>query len=1027
MDQDDILSGFIEESREHLQAIEPDLLELEKSGDNTDPKVINRIFRAVHSMKGASGFLGLTQIGDLSHTMENILSFLREGKISTSSEMIDALFAGVDTLKAMIDDVTASEDLDIQEELQQLKRIFEKDKAVFEKVSVAEKQTKTGIDENTKTFEIHIDQIEKFALHGEFLYSIEVSLKKDIEDKGVTLFEFVKTLDETGQLIDVNFDIDSMPDLSTYKESDLSSVFVYASILEVDLLAMALNLPEENITAIDYESHQKTIKIKKSDRKEKEQQKPEETVPQETDTSLREIDRSIPSEMDDKTETGKKQKGKIIPQVHTEEKIRVGVNILNDLVNLAGELVLGRNQLKQISSPLTKEIPGFNQLVQHISHITTEMQGKIMQIRMQPVSTLFDKFHRVVRDLSKKINKQIKLITTGGDVELDKSIIELLNDPFTHLIRNCIDHAIEMPDEREKKGKPRQGVIELKAYHQAGQVHLEITDDGAGIDGKRIGRKAYEKGLVTEEQVGAMSEKELVRLIFKPGFSTAEQITEVSGRGVGMDVVFTNIDHLGGIIDINTTLKKGTTMRLTLPLTLAILSGLVIRSAGQTFIIPEVNIEEMVRIKQDEIKNRINIVDNAKVLKLRERLLPLINLKDVLSLNGFSNDPSQEEIKGNEVPSDKETTDKCPVDLNNDEPIRVLVTRHGSVRICLVVDTIENIEEIVVKPLPRYLKKMKCYSGASIMGNGLIALILDMAGLIGKADFHFIESQDQKAEVKDEENIIEEDMQTLLLFDNNTDERFAFPLELITRIERIEASKIERIKVNKYLQYEGDKLRLVFLEDYLPINRPERNDGDAICLIIPKHISHPMGIVINRVIGSVNARVELDTETIMAPGLFGSAVLDEKITLLPDMYSLFELAAPEMFKKNDYKKDGEEKEKRILLVDDTPFFRMVESDYLTSAGYKVILAEDGKKALSILATQPVDAVILDIIMPEMDGWEVIQTIRAEDRWKDLPVMAVTSLGDKENAKKGLESGFTEWEGKLNKIRLLDKLEVMLQG
>ncbi|MBF0233520.1 MAG: response regulator, partial [Desulfamplus sp.] len=360
------------------------------------------------------------------------------------------------------------------------------------------------------------------------------------------------------------------------------------------------------------------------------------------------------------------------------------------------------------------------------------------------------------------------------------------------------------------------------------------------------------------------------------------------------------------------------------------------------------------------------------------------------------------------------------------EPMRVLVIKHGNSQFGLQVDAVENIEEIVVKPLPRYLKSQKCFSGASIMGNGSVSLILDAAGLFEKAGLHHIDLDRYKKRAKVDTRQDGKDLQTLLIFDNNTPERFALPLELISRIERIKASAIERVKDQQYLQYQGDKLRLVFLEDYLPVTRPERSKDDTVGIIIPKQMKHPMGIVIHLVEGTVNTVVDIDTRSIMAPGLFGSAILDKKITLLPDMYRLFELAAPEWYQNKVLLKGETGVAKRILIVEDTPFFRMVEKDYLTSSGYDVLEAENGKLALDILSKEIVDGVILDIVMPEMDGWQTIRAIRDDSRLKDLPVMAVTSLAEDIDSKEGVKAGFTEWEAKLNKERLLEKLANMLK-
>jgi len=471
---------------------------------------------------------------------------------------------------------------------------------------------------------------------------------------------------------------------------------------------------------------------------------------------------------------------------------------------------------------------------------------------------------------------------------------------------------------------------------------------------------------------------------------------------VGMDVVKTNIEQMGGTVSIDTEPGKGTTIRLILPLTLAIVSGLLIRANHRFFILPESEIEELVRIKPEDIDSRINIVQDALVLRLRDSLVPLVDLNKVLGFEAVLPSP----FRGG---------------AGEGVPLRIIMVRYGKFRFGLIVEAILNMEEIVVKPLPRYLKKIGRFSGVTILGNGTVSLILDAAGILDQVAIRYLEDENELG-ISAEDAETEKEIQTLLLFNNRTDERFALPLEIISRIERISSAQIERIKDKQFIQYHNKKLRLIFLEDYLPITRPERSPDDTIGVIIPKQIRHPMGIVFDKVINTIQTVVELDTQTIMAPGLFGSAVLDGKITLLPDMYQLFELAAPEWYKTEKTGKKDARRKHRVLLAEDTPFFRMIESEYLLSAGYEVITAENGRKALQILEEQePVDAAILDIVMPEMDGLETIKAIRANERLKHLPVMAVTSMGDSNLVEQGFKLGFDAWELKLDKIRLLEKL------
>jgi len=1122
-EHDELLPVFIEESQQHLQNIEPDLLALEKSGKEPEPEMVNRIFRGIHSIKGAAGFFGFHNIGKLSHIMESSLSLLRDGKILPTSELIDALLTGIDALKAMLDDAVASEDYDINHEIALFQKFADNADAPKKIVTVAEKadyktdssnlhpgvleQNDTGAKEHQPAkFDISEEDVKYFVSNSFNLYSIKIFLDKDLRQKGKSPYEFINNMEAMGQYVDSFLDIRSVTGLSDCLDNDLAFDFLFATVLGQDEVTEGLGLPKEKIRVIDLDGFKKeilladipvktesdgvgstlrleqasegvgstlrleqaaegvgstlqleqasdvvdsTLKLEHAsegvgsslrlepaktetkdthdDTKGTEDKAPDEAaettdISDNSEQSLSQKEDTEVSESDTIPESAEKvsEKTLIPPEkavaarpVQTEEKIRVGVGFLNDLMNLAGELVLGRNQLMQVAVPLVKHTPGLNPVLQHISRVTSEMQEKIMQMRMQPISLVFDKFHRVVRSLAKNHNKEVKLTTFGGDVELDKSIIEGLSDPLTHLIRNAVDHGIEPPEKREKSGKPRYGTIELKAYHQGGQVHLIISDDGKGVDGNFVAKKALEKGVINHSQFNSMNEKERVRLIFRPGFSTAEQVTDLSGRGVGMDVVITNIEHLGGTVDIETKVGTGTKVKLILPLTLAIVSGLLIKAEEQYFILPESDIDELVRVKPNEIQSRINMIHDAWVLRLRDTLLPLVNLNEVLGLQDAG---GMEHGAG-------ESQRVVPADIQ--KPLRILVVKYGSSKFGLIVDSIVSTEEIVVKPLPRYLKKMKCFSGVSILGNGKISLILDVAGILKKAAIRHVDDPKEETSQSDKTRV-EAEIQTLLLFDNNTPERFAIPLELISRIERISASKIETVKDKQFLQYHDKKLRLIFLEDYLPITGPERTPSDTIGVIVPKQIKYPMGIVFHQVINTIQTSVELDTGTIMAPGLFGSAVLDGKITLLPDMYRMFEMAAPEWYttaKKRD--KDGVKRKYRILLTDDTPFFRMIESEYLTSAGYEVIQADNGKKAMQILEEQAVDAVVLDIVMPEMDGWEVIRAVRADKRLKHIPVIAVTSLGDEGLAQKGFKEGFSEWELKLDKTRLLEKLAAML--
>ena len=518
-------------------------------------------------------------------------------------------------------------------------------------------------------------------------------------------------------------------------------------------------------------------------------------------------------------------------------------------MNLAGELVLSRNQLLQaISSgdPRSAETSG-----QRIDLITSELQEAIMLTRMQNIGIVFNKFPRVVRDLAGNLGKNIELSLKGKEVELDKTIIEAIGDPLTHLVRNSVDHGIELPEDRNEAGKNVTGKIILKAYHEAGQVNIEISDDGKGLDGQKLAATATAKGLVTEDQARMMSDKEKVNLIFMPGFSTAEKVTDVSGRGVGMDVVKTNLDRLGGVVDIDSILGEGTTIRIKLPLTLAIIPSQIIVAGGDRYAIPQVNLEELLRIPANQVKDRVEIVGDAEVVRLRGKLLPLIKLADMIGIEStyfnyqdgssktdrrlnISDRRSKKSPYFNEDYTDTETSkikthkkenlDRIPEEVKRNpkdrryhasSALNIVVVSTGAMKYGLVVDELNDSEEIVVKPLGRHLKICKEYAGATIMGDGRVALILDVANLANIYGLTSVERSDRATEVameNDEVDRTRKDRQSILVFRGADEEQFAIPINHVERIEKIKNTDIEEVGGKKVMKYRGGSLALFTID-----------------------------------------------------------------------------------------------------------------------------------------------------------------------------------------------------------------------
>jgi two-component system, chemotaxis family, sensor kinase CheA len=717
------------------------------------------------------------------------------------------------------------------------------------------------------------------------------------------------------------------------------------------------------------------------------------------------------------------------PQV--EDSIRVNVTLLNSILNLTSEMVLGRNQLLRATEQHRKEISGIDAILQNIDHITTELQEKVMQTRMQPIDKVFSKFPRTIRDLSKKLNKDIELRLEGKEVELDKSIIEALGDPLTHLVRNAADHGLELPDVREKAGKPRQGTITLKAYHESGYVNIDIIDDGAGVNTERIKEKALEKRLISQSDAETLSEQELLSLLFKPGFSTVEKVTDLSGRGVGMDVVRTNIEKLGGTVEILTRQSKGTTFRLLLPLTLAIVPSLIVQVGGQRFALPQVNLQEIVRLKSGDATRKTEYVNNAEVLRLRGRLLPIVHLADALGIRRTFADPETNEIRTERrkyLVDARRKEAAIPVDsdrrLSDRNVIRILVLKIGSKRLGIAVDAILGSEEILVKPLPAYIKECKCFSGVTIMGDGKTALILDADGIIEKTRLRFTDNSGDKDQNKlDEEMESLREQQNLLLFRSSGSELLAVDLSMVSRVEEIKWEDIEQIGDKEYIRFRGAPLRLIRPEDFISIGKCEKAK-DKLYVIIPKLVSNPMGILIREIHDTLQTYVKLASDNIQSDCLIGSAIINDKITLLIDIYELFEKADPEQHKKISL--PNAERKFTILIAEDTPFFLKLEKDYIENAGYKVVSSMNGREALQILKEQHIDVLVSDIQMPVMDGLELIKRVRNEEALSSIPAIAVTSLSGEHQMKEGMDAGFDFYQSKLDKVKLLEDIESALR-
>jgi two-component system, chemotaxis family, sensor kinase CheA len=588
-------------------------------------------------------------------------------------------------------------------------------------------------------------------------------------------------------------------------------------------------------------------------------------------------------------------------------------------------------------------------------------------------------------------------VLEGSETELDKTILEAIKDPLTHIVRNSIDHGLELPNVRANKSKKPTGTIVMRAYHQGGQVIIEISDDGSGVNPDKVKRKAVEKGLISVEKAAAMSDREAISLIFRAGFSTAEKVTNISGRGVGMDVVKTNIEKLGGIVDVQSEIDNGTVIRIKIPLTLAIIPALVVHSCSERFAIPQVNLVELVRLEDD---SSIEKVGEAEFYRLRGEILPLIRLAEVLNLkhkNGHA---------------------KYGVNI-------VVLIGIGR-QFGLIVDGIIDTEEIVVKPMSKHLKNIHFFAGATIMGDGKVALILDVVNLATSEKLKVEESDEfaAKEEFKIEDSTRGE-LQSLLLFNICETEQFAVPLALVSRLEKIKIPDIEIAGGKEVIRYRGASMPIVRLENYLGVSQPPMNE-DAYIIVFELN-NQNIGFYVSKIIDAIETKVVMDKETFERRGLLGSSIIQNHITLLLDVYAIIEMFDPTWFtrKRKSNVKERKAQSKRVLLVDDSQFWRTMEQSYLESQGYTVIVGDNGEDGLEKLLSTHADLAIVDLDMPIMDGFELTRRIRSHDKFKSLPIIAVTALTDEEDRQKALDAGVDSYILKLDKEVLLETIDSIL--
>jgi two-component system chemotaxis sensor kinase CheA len=667
------------------------------------------------------------------------------------------------------------------------------------------------------------------------------------------------------------------------------------------------------------------------------------------------------------------------------QTIRVSVDVLEDLMTLVSELVLTRNQLLQLvrargDSALT--VP-----LQRLSHITSELQEGVMKTRMQPIGNAWQKLPRIVRDLANELGKKIELVMKGADTELDRQVLELIKDPLTHMVRNSGDHGLEAPEQRRAAGKPEMGRITLNAYHEGGHIIIEIGDDGRGLSVEKIKAKVLSQGLTTEAELAGMSEREIQHFIFRAGFSTAAAITSVSGRGVGMDVVKTNVEKIGGTIELRSVEGRGTTFFIKIPLTLAIVSALIVEAGRERFAIPQIGVVELVRAGGGG--STIERIDQTPVMRLRDRLLPLVSLSKLLKLD------DAEEVR-------------------EEDAGFVVVTQVGPNVFGIIVDKVFDTEEIVVKPVAPILRHVTMFSGNTILGDGSVIMILDPNGIARATGVGADGPVEDAARAAAMVGARSGERTALLLFRAGDETPKAVPLGLVARLEDLPAASIEVSGSQPLVQYRGKLMPLVPMSGHwMP---PQPGTRQAVLVFSDQH--RAMGLMVDAILDVVEEHLDIEGSH-DRPGFLGSAVICGKVTDVMDCAWWLRQAGDDWFKPQP---QGEKTGKRVLLAEDSAFFRHLLVPGLTAAGYEVTAVETGSQALRLREQGAMfDIIISDIEMPELDGLGLARAVREGGIWQHLPMIAMSAHAEPGHSARCRNAGFTGDVGKSDREALLSLL------
>lgn len=882
----ELIADFRVESQEGLANIEQQMLAIETAGADIDVDLVNAVFRTMHSIKGASGFLGLDSIGTLAHSLEEVLNRMRNREIVPSSELVTTVLHAADSMKGLIDAVETSNEADVSNHVAALAHYLGAS-AAHSAPAAPQAETRPEQEKPSPIADVSAEAANEAV--REFL--IECYENLDQMDQDLLALEqepnsphLVRSIFRTMHTIKGGagfLGLRSLEKLAHAAESllgrlregslQLTSDGVTALLASMAACREGLRLLESQQSDSGFDPSPTIAQLFAAAGQEApapalnvaqappiEPQAISEVLPRAKEPTVDQEAKSISASTESISERHSNTAG--------DSTIRVDVALLDKLMTRVGELVLARNQILQRTSGL--EDSEFISTAQRLNLITTELQEGVMKTRMQPIGNVWAKFPRVVRDLAAQLGKQVRIEMEGKETELDKTIVEAIKDPLTHLVRNSVDHGIESPAARRAAGKPEEGCLLLRAYHEGGQVNIEITDDGAGIHLERIRKKAVEKGLISAEQAAKISDREATQLILLPGFSTAEQVTSVSGRGVGMDVVKTNIEKIGGTLDLQSQLGQGTTIKIKIPLTLAIIPALIVTSGGDRYAIPQVSLLELVRLEGDQVKRSIEFVHGAPVYRLRGKLLPLVDLSERLGLTSADGNSAR----------------------FSDRIVNIVVLRANDHQYGLVVDKVNDSEEIVVKPLSRQLKGLGEYAGTTIMGDGTVALILDVLGLAVASGLRSEVREASHSKTSKDDSQTTQQAQSLLVVDLGDSRRFALPTSMVARLEKVPGSAIEDANGRQVIQYRGAILPLVRLSRVFGAVERDVDRSQDLQIIVYSEGNLNCGFVVNRIVDIVETELRLQTKRPADDNLLGTTVIQQRVT---DVLNLRNLARHE--------------------------------------------------------------------------------------------------------------------------------------